>query len=77
MARIPSQPNSATTQFFIVQGDSEYLDGDYAAFGRVKTGMVVVDTIAGSGIMDNPPSGMMDVPEEQFIIESIEIQTQN
>lgn len=77
MARIPSQPNSATTQFFIVQGDSQYLDGDYAAFGKVKTGMVVVDNIANSGIMENPPSGMQDVPEEQFIIESIEIENQN
>lgn len=77
MARIPSQPNSATTQFFIVQSDSEYLDGEYAAFGKVKTGMGVVDNIANSSIMKNPPSGMQDVPEEQFIIESIDITTQN
>lgn len=38
--------NSASSQFFIVQKDSTYLDGNYAAFGRVFAGMDVVDEIA-------------------------------
>ncbi len=44
MARTKA-PNSASSQFFIVHEDSTYLDGDYAAFGRVTQGMEVVDTI--------------------------------
>ena len=46
MART-SDPNSASCQFFIVHEDSEFLDGDYAAFGKVIEGMDVVDEIAG------------------------------
>ena len=45
MAR-SSSPNSAGSQFFIMHADSEHLDGDYAAFGRVIEGMDVVDAIA-------------------------------
>ncbi len=44
MAR-SSDPDSASTQFFIVQSDSTYLDGNYAAFGTVTSGMDVVDKI--------------------------------
>lgn len=38
--------DSASSQFFIVQEDSTYLDGDYAAFGKVTSGMEIVDKIA-------------------------------
>jgi len=38
--------NSASSQFFIVHEDSTYLDGNYAAFGHVTSGMEVVDKIA-------------------------------
>lgn len=38
--------NSASSQFFIVHKDSPHLDGDYAAFGQVVSGMDVVDAIA-------------------------------
>ena len=38
--------DSASSQFFIVHADSTYLDGDYAAFGKVIAGMDVVDEIA-------------------------------
>lgn len=44
MARA-TDPDSGSSQFFIVQSDSEYLDGDYAAFGKVTEGMDIVDTI--------------------------------
>ena len=44
MAR-SSDPDSASSQFFIVQTDSTFLDGDYAAFGEVTSGMDVVDAI--------------------------------
>ncbi len=39
-------PNSAGSQFFICHGDSNFLDGQYAAFGKVLSGMEVVDAIA-------------------------------
>ncbi len=45
MAR-STDPNSASCQFFIVHADSTHLDGDYAAFGYVVSGMDVVDQIA-------------------------------
>ena len=44
MARA-TDPDSASSQFFIVQADSQYLDGDYAAFGHVTEGMDIVDQI--------------------------------
>lgn len=52
MARSGSNPeteetmNSASSQFFIVQQNSTYLDGKYAAFGRVINGLDVVDNVA-------------------------------
>lgn len=44
MARA-SDPDSASSQFFIVQADSTFLDGDYAGFGHVTEGMDIVDKI--------------------------------
>ena len=45
MARSQS-PNSAGSQFFIMHADAKHLDGQYAAFGKVTSGMEVVDRIA-------------------------------
>lgn len=45
MARA-QDPNSAGSQFFIMHADADYLDGQYAAFGKVISGMDVVDRIA-------------------------------
>ena len=39
-------PNSASSQFFIMHADAPHLDGQYAAFGRVISGMEAVDEIA-------------------------------
>lgn len=70
MAR--SQDNdSASSQFFIVQADSTYLDGQYAAFGHVTEGMEVVDAICEKmtelGLSDSIPA------ENQPVIETITI----
>jgi peptidyl-prolyl cis-trans isomerase B (cyclophilin B) len=46
MART-TMPNSAGSQFFIMHQNAPYLDGQYAAFGKVTEGMDVVDAIAG------------------------------
>ena len=45
MARA-QDPNSASSQFFIMHADAPHLDGMYAAFGHVTEGMEVVDEIA-------------------------------
>ena len=42
--------NSASSQFFIVHADSTYLDGNYAAFGKVFAGMDTVDKIADTEV---------------------------
>lgn len=47
MART-SNPNSASSQFFICHKEAKYLDGAYAAFGVVVNGIDVVDKIASS-----------------------------
>ena len=47
MAR-SSSPNSAGSQFFIMHQDAKHLDGQYAAFGKVTSGMDVVDAIAST-----------------------------
>ena len=39
-------PNSASSQFFIMHADAPHLDGQYAAFGKVTSGMEAVDEIA-------------------------------
>lgn len=78
MARIPSEPNSASTQFFIVVEDNrDSLDGQYAAFGRVRGGMDVVDAMAASKKMQNPPAGLSDMPDVIYEIESIKILNSN
>ena len=57
MARAMS-PNSAGSQFFIMHQDAPHLDGQYAAFGKVVSGMEVVDEIA------SVPCNRMDRPLE-------------
>lgn len=70
MAR-SSANNSASSQFFIVQDDATYLDGDYACFGYVYQGMDVVDAIAANAkVTDN--NGTV-LSENQPIITSIEV----
>lgn len=66
MARTQA-PNSASCQFFIVHEDSEFLDGDYAAFGHVVEGMEVVDAIAN---VDTYPN---DAPCKKVEIKRITI----
>jgi peptidyl-prolyl cis-trans isomerase B (cyclophilin B) len=46
MAR-SQDPDSASCQFFVCHGDASFLDGQYAAFGRVKEGEAALDKVAG------------------------------
>ena len=53
MARLPDEapgsPDTATCEFFIMHGVAPSLDHRYTAFGRVVTGMQIIDRIAQSG----------------------------
>ncbi len=67
-------PNSASSQFFIMHKTSEHLDGDYAVFGYVTEGMDIVDTICESA---QPIDNNGAIPaEEQPVIQSIKIRTE-
>ncbi len=69
MART-SDPNSASSQFFIMDETAEYLDGEYAAFGKLTDGFDVLDKIAETKT-HTLPNGMSDVPENLPVIKSI------
>jgi peptidyl-prolyl cis-trans isomerase B (cyclophilin B) len=73
MARNSYDNNSASSQFFIVHKDSQFLDSNYAAFGHVTEGMEVVDKIEEAisplAIDDN---GTIEY-ENQPIITSIKV----
>lgn len=73
MAR-SGDPNSASSQFFIVHEDSTYLDGDYAVFGYVTEGIDVVDKVCQEAkAIDN--NGTI-LSTNQPIITSISIRTE-
>ncbi|MDO4663316.1 MAG: peptidylprolyl isomerase [Erysipelotrichaceae bacterium] len=61
-------PNSAGSQFFIMHQDSPWLDGDYAAFGKVTSGIEVVDAIA------NVQTNRSDRPLKEQKIKSIRVE---
>ena len=64
-----SDPDSASSQFFIMHQDSTYLDGEYAAFGKVTKGMKVVDKICEDA---TPTDGNGTIEKaDQPVIESI------
>ena len=66
MARA-NDPDSASSQFFIMHGDASHLDGQYAAFGYVLAGLDVVDAIAKCEV--NNPSSSSPSPVEDVVIE--------
>ncbi len=60
-------PNSASSQFFIMHADYPYLDGQYAAFGKLTSGLEEVDKIA------NTPRDGRDKPKEDQRMKTIRI----
>jgi len=72
MARNSISMDSASSQFFIVQADSKFLDGQYAAFGHVTEGMDIVDDIAKNTPIEDAESGYVNI-KNQPVIESIKI----
>jgi cyclophilin family peptidyl-prolyl cis-trans isomerase len=66
--------NSATSQFFVNVADNDFLDHKagnygYAVFGRIDSGMDVVDAIAA--VKTGNRGGHQDVPTETVVIESV------
>ena len=71
MART-SDPNSASSQFFVMHKDAPHLDAQYAGFGKLTDGFDVLDAIAST------PTGnygwyMQDFPRTPVVIEKIEV----
>ena len=70
MART-SDPNSASSQFFVMHADAPHLDGQYAGFGKLTDGYDVLDAIAAA------PTGrygyFSDVPKTPIVIERMEL----
>ena len=74
MAR-SSDPNSASSQFFIVHQDSPHLNGNYAAFGKVIEGMEIVDAICEKTPVQD--SNGKVAPADQPVITAIRIVDNN
>lgn len=67
-------PDSASSQFFICHEDSDFLDGQYAAFGVVTEGLDVVDAVCESA---EPVDNNGTIPSDaQPVITSIKIRTE-
>ena len=71
MAR-SSANNSASSQFFIMQNDTPSLDGQYAAFGTVTSGMDIVDKIC-KDCTDTNQNGVITDKSKQPVISSIRV----
>lgn len=72
MARRSSPYDSATSQFFICNGDaSRSLDGSYAAFGYVVAGLDVIMTVSEVEVKANATGSENSVPVEPVVIEKI------
>ena len=70
MARA-QDPNSASSQFFIMVADAPHLDGEYAAFGHVTSGQEIVDKVAADAVpLDS--NGTI-APENQPVITAVRI----
>ncbi|HHU72165.1 MAG TPA: peptidylprolyl isomerase [Clostridiales bacterium] len=68
MAR-SQHPNSAGSQFFIMHKDSPHLDGSYAAFGKITTGLDIVDKIA------EVKTNYSDAPLEPQVMKKVTVET--
>ena len=68
MARA-QMPDSAGSQFFIMVDDAPYLDGQYAAFGKVFEGMEAAQAIV------SVPRSRADRPDEDQVMEKVTVET--
>ena len=73
MARSGYSNDSASSQFFICNADSTFLDGDYAAFGYVVKGMSVVDDITEATAKYGDSNGGIKNKSNQAVIKYIKV----
>lgn len=66
-------PDSASTQFFICDADSEFLDGNYAAFGMMTEGFDVLDAIASTEVTYGP-GGELSQPLVAPVIDKVTVE---
>lgn len=72
MDRLPNDPNSASSKFFICYDDNcKFMDGQYAAFGKVTQGMVVIDDFLKIE-RDHGSDGSLSSPERPITIKRAE-----
>lgn len=69
MARVGDKSYGAGSQFFIIHGESTFLDREYTVFGEVTKGQEVVDKIATAAI--NP--SIKDRPAKDMVIKRIDV----
>ena len=70
MART-NDPNSASSQFFVMHANAPHLDGQYAGFGKLTDGYDVLDKIAD--VRTGRFIYFSDVPVSPIVIESVEV----
>lgn len=61
-------PDSAGSQFFIMVHDAPFLDGEYAAFGKITEGMEAADKIV------NTPRDFRDNPKEKQVMKTVRVE---
>ena len=71
MART-SDPDSASSQFFVMHQDAPHLDAQYAGFGKLTDGFDVLDAIASTKT-GSYGWYMQDVPKTPIVIEKVEV----
>lgn len=65
--------NSASSQFFIMDGESSQLDGSYAAFGKLIEGEATLTKIAETEVTKNPMTGETSSPTQPVIVKHITV----
>ena len=73
LAMANAGPNTNGSQFFIVQGDGVSLPKNYTIFGKVTSGLDVVDAIANVPVSPSPAGGERSVPDQEVDIKTVTI----
>lgn len=68
------RPNTGGSQFFIMHGDAPHLDGRHTVFGRVRSGLDVVDAVAAVEIDEHGRFGPKQRPIEPVVLERVTIE---
>lgn len=72
-----NDPNSASSQFFIMLADNSALDGKYAAFGKLTQGEDILDKIGNTPVKEDPNTGEVSVPTKAVRIKAVTVVKEN